>query len=339
MAAVIQIYTGAGNALGAPFGRIAIMRLRSLASIAISCLCVLALAGVAGAQSTQGRISGIVNDENSRPIKAATVEAENPDTNQSFTATTDEKGRFTFIGLRPGSWQFVAAAPGFFAERGGMPIRVGTPNPPIVFVLKRSGAPNGGVLGNMQAKDLQNELQAADQLFNQRKYDEAIAAYRAIMEKAPTLSAINLQIGNAFVNKKDYDSALSAYNDLLKADPGNAKGAIGIARAELARGNTDAAESTLKKAAGNPAGATREIFDNLGEIEFSRNNIDEAATWYKKAADADPSWGEPWYRLGLLAQKKGDAAGAAEYFRKVVTVDPVSAEAAMAKATLDQQNR
>lgn len=313
------------------------MRLRSLI-LALALACALAPAAPAAAQ-TQGRISGIVNDENNKPIKAATVAAESADTNQSFTATTDEKGRFTFIGLRPGTWQFVAAAPGYFGDRGSMQIRVSPPNPPIVFALKKSGAPNGGILGNVQSKDLQNDLMAADRLFNERKYDEAIAAYRGILERAPTLSVINLQIGNAFFNKNDYDSAIAAYNDLLKTDPNNAKSAVGIAKAELARGNTDAALNGLKKAADSPAAASREIFDSLGEIEYNRNNVDEAIKWYTKASELDPAWGKAWYRLALCAQKKGDTASATAYFQKVLAVDPASVEAAMAKATLDQQSR
>jgi Flp pilus assembly protein TadD len=315
------------------------MRLRSLASLVVASACCLALATPAAAQNTQGRISGIVNDENNKPIKAATVAAENAEINQTFTATTDEKGRFTIIGLRPGTWQFTAAAPGYFADRGTMPIRVGSPNPPIAFALKKTGALNGGVLGNVQARDLQSDLLAADLLFNQRKYDEAIAAYRTIMAKAPTLSVINLQIGNAFLNKKDYDSAVTAYNDLLRVDPNNAKGIVGIAKAELARGNVDGAEAALLKAADNPAASSREVFDSLADIKNNKGDTDEAVKWYKKASDADPTWGKPWYRLGLIAQKRGDTAQATQAFNKAISVDPVSPEAAMAKATLDQLNR
>ena len=71
----------------------------------------------------------------------------------------------------------------------------------------------------LAAKDLQADLAAADQLYNAQQWDDAIAAYRAIMTKAPSLSVINLQIAAAYRNKKDYDSAIAAYNELLKADP------------------------------------------------------------------------------------------------------------------------
>ena len=79
-------------------------------------------------------------------------------------------------------------------------------------------------LGSAAAKDLQADLAGADALFNAQKYDEAIAAYRQIMAKAPALSVINLQIAAAYRNKKEYDNAIAAYNDLLKADPDQRQG-------------------------------------------------------------------------------------------------------------------
>ena len=318
------------------------MRLRSRLSramlvAALSAACA-GRAAVAAAQSGQGRISGVVNDENNRPIKAATVVADNTDTNQSFTATTDEKGRFTIIGLRPGTWRFTAGAPGFLPDRGSMPIRVGTPNPPIAFALKKTGAPGGGVLGSIQAKDLQNELQVADAAFNQRRWDDAIAAYKAIMEKAPTLSVIELQIAAAYVGKKDYGSAVTAYTDLLKVDPNNEKAEVGIAKAYLERGDKAAALAALTQAANDPA-AGREVLVSLGDLVFDSGDTDGGVKWYQKASQVDPSWGRPWYKLALAAQKNGDAKGATDLFNRVLAVDPTSPEAAISKATLDQLSR
>jgi Flp pilus assembly protein TadD len=318
------------------------MRLRSrLSRTALVAVLSIACAGyavTAAAQTTTGRISGVVNDEFSKPIKAATVTAENGDTHQTFTATTDEKGRFTIIGLRPGTWTFTAEAPSHFSDHGSMPIRVGSPNPAIAFALKKTGAPGGGVLGNIQAKDLQNELQAADAMFNQRRWDDAIAAYKSVMDKAPTLSVIDLQIAAAYVGKKDYDSAIAAYSDLLKVSPTNEKAEVGIAKAYVAKGDRPAAVAALTKAADN-AEAGREVFVNLGDLVFEDGDTDGAVKWYQKASQVAPSWGRPWYKLGLSAQKKGDSKGAAEFFNKAVTVDPMSPEAAMSKSTLDQLSR
>ena len=312
------------------------MRQRSLVpSIALAVFFLMLYAGGAAAQ---GRISGVVNDENGKGIKAATISAESADTGQTFTATTDDKGRFTMLGLRQGQWKFTAQAPGYFADAGTMTIRAGgAPNPPVAFALQKTAA-LAGALGGISAKDLQGELAAADALFNQRRWDDAIAAYKAIMEKTPSLSVINLQIASAYFSKKEYDPAIAAYNDLLKVDPNNDKATVGIARVDIERGQTAAAEESLTKAAASPV-AGREVYDALGDMKFNKGQIDEAMKLYQKSADADPSWGRAWYKLGLCAQKKGDKAGATQFLNKVLAVDPVSAEAAMSRATLDQLNR
>src|SRR5262249_45056641 len=161
------------------------------------------------------------------------------------------KGRFSIIGLRTGQWTFSAQAPGFAPESGKLNVQtIGAPNPPLTFTLKKGGAAApASALGSLAAKDLQAELAAADQLYNAQKWDDAIAAYRAIMAKAPALSVINLQIAAAYRNKKDYDNAIAAYNELLKTDPNNDKAKVGIGMTNLEKGDLVAAEDTLQKAA------------------------------------------------------------------------------------------
>src|SRR5262245_24890866 len=133
-----------------------------LFTIALAAVLVAALAGTAAAQT--GRVGGTVKDEAGQPIKGATITAENPGASpSSFTATTDDKGRFSIIGLRSGQWTFTAQAPGFAPESGRLPINtIGAPNPPLTFTLKKGGgAAPAGALGGLAAKDLQAELAGA----------------------------------------------------------------------------------------------------------------------------------------------------------------------------------
>jgi Tfp pilus assembly protein PilF len=291
-----------------------------------------------GAAAQTGRIGGIVKDEAGQPIKGATVTAENPSASpSSFTATTDDKGRFSIIGLRTGSWKVTANAPGFGPEGGQMDVKtIGAPNPPLAFTMKKGGPPApAGALGSMAAKDLQGDLAAADALYNSQKWDEAIAAYRTIMTRAPSLSVINLQIAAAYRNKKDYDNAIAAYNDLLKADPNNDKAKVGIGMTNLEKGDLKAAEETLSQAAAGTT-ATREVFYNLGEVKFVKGEPEEAAKWYQRAVDADPTWGKPLLKLGLVSLNKGDKDGTIKLMERVVAVDPTSPEAAQAKTIIEQ---
>lgn len=297
----------------------------------------LAFAVAATASAQTGRIGGTVKDEAGQPIKGASITAENPNASpSSFTATTDDKGRFAIIGLRTGQWTFMAQAPGFERDGLRMDIRtVGTPNPPIEFKLKKATAPPAGALGNVAPRDLQQDLQAADSLYNAQQWDQAIAAYRAILARTPALTVINLQIAAAYRNKRDYDDAIATYNELLKSDPNNDRAKIGVGMTNLEKGDYAAAEATLTQAAQglNP---TREVYYNLGEVKFAKGDVAEASRWYDKAVALDPTWAKPLLKLALLQLNKGDKAATITALERVITVDPTSPEATQAKAVIEQ---
>ena len=298
-------------------------------------LLFVACVGPAAAQT--GRVGGVVKDEAGQPIKGATITAENPNASpNSFTATTDDKGRFSIIGLRTGQWTFTAQAPGFAPASGRLPVQtIGQPNPPLTFTLKKGGTGPTSALGNLATKDLQADLAAAGVDYDAGKFDDAIAKYRAILAKAPALNVINLQIAAAYRNKKEYDNALASYNELLKTDPSNDKATIGIGMTNMEKGDLAAAEATLQKAADGPS-ATREVFYNLGEVKFAKGQADDAAKAFQKAVDTDPTWGKPLFKLGLVALNKGDKDGTIKIMEKVIAVDPSSQEAGQAKAVIEQ---
>jgi Flp pilus assembly protein TadD len=294
---------------------------------------VFAITASAAAQGS--RVVGIVKDETGQPIKGATLSLENPDAiPRNFTATSDDRGRFAVLGLKSGEWSIVAQAPGFQADATRVQVRVTTPVAPV-FTLRRAPLPPPSVLGNVGAKDLQNELKTADQQFDAQQWDQAIATYKNVLSRAPALTILDLQIGAAYRNKKDYDNAIAAYNDLLKGDPASDKARIGLALAYMEKGDLTSAESTLTSAA-QTQGASKELLYNLGEVETARGKADEAASWYQKASTTDPNWGKPLLKLGLNAMKKGDRANAAAMMQRVVAVDPSSAEAAQAKTFIEQ---
>ena len=104
--------------------------MRDLKTLLSATAMALVMALPAAAQT--GRIGGTVKDPNGQPIKGATVVAENPaSAPSSFTATTDDRGRFSMIGLKAGTWKVTASAPGFDAATGNVPIKtIGSPMPP-----------------------------------------------------------------------------------------------------------------------------------------------------------------------------------------------------------------
>ena len=289
------------------------------------------------AAAQTGRVGGTIKDDKGQPIKGASVVAENPSASpSSFTATTDDKGRYSIIGLRSGTWKITASAPGFLPGGGNVPIRtIGAPNPPVDIVLAPGATGPSGALAGVNTKELQGELAKAEELMTAQQYDAAIAAYNAILAKTPALTMINLQIGRAHRMKKEYDAALAVYKKALEAEPTNERVKIEIGMTNLEKGDFAAAEAALGEAAQSMS-ASREVFYNLGEVKFAKGETDEAMKWYQRAVDTDANWGKPLFKLGLGHLQKADTKQAIAMMEKVIAVDPNSQEAAQAKALLDQ---
>jgi Tfp pilus assembly protein PilF len=131
---------------------------------------------------------------------------------------------------------------------------------------------------------------------------------------------------------------VAAYEAVLAADPASEKARVGIAAVNIDRGDSAKAEATLLEAVSQEA-AGRDVYYHLAELKSSKGEAGEAARLYGKAADADPFWGKPRYKMGLLALKGGDSAAAARLMKEVVSVDPTSAEAALARTALEQLNK
>ena len=303
---------------------------------------VLCLAVPAAAET--GRVGGVVKSTDGKPIKGASVKAENPNASPSeFTATSDDKGRWSMIGLRSGTWKFTAEAPGFMPQSGQASVRtIGAPNPPMEFTLA-PGATGGG---SALSKEVQAELKAADDLRNAGQFDQAITAYQAIKTKNPSLTMVNMVIGGAYrqkaVKETDkaakqaaYDQAIASYQEMLKADPNSERAKMEIGMTYMQAGNLDAAEKSLDPVAQSPS-ASREVFYNLGEIKFNKGDAPGAEAMYKRAADMDASWQLPKLKLGLIAFSKGDKDTAIKIFEGIIATDPNGAEAAQAKAFLTE---
>ena len=220
--------------------------LRHLFLFAAACTAVLAAAPPAPAQMV-GRLTGSVKTVTGQPIKAATVRAVNPAVIPSeFTATTDQKGEWSILGLRGGLWEVTASAPGFETTTVAVRTTISMNNPKVQIVLV--GMPVKGAMDGVDTKKLQASLSAAESMMAQGDWDGAIAEYRNILVMAPALDMANLALGRAFLLKKDYAGAAAAFGELLKKDEKNQKALVGLGRAQYEQGDRAAAVVTLEKA-------------------------------------------------------------------------------------------
>jgi len=184
------------------------------------------------AHAQVGRVAGTITDDDGRPLKGATIVAENREQAPStFTASSDAKGRFSILGIRRGTWTFTIQAPGFEAASTRLDVVTIRPNPPLNVRLGRAVAASGaGPLSGVDARELQRQIDAAEAHAASGDLPAAIAAYREILERVPALTSIYLRIGAFHEAQKDPQSALAEYRRLAELEPANASAQAAIRR-------------------------------------------------------------------------------------------------------------
>lgn len=187
---------------------------------------------IAASAIAQGSVQGLVRDDDGNGISSATVMAENITSDRSHTLTTDNAGRFSFIVMRRGEWRFLIRADGFEPTLGSASVRRSNSDIRVQFTMEwdrfNPQAPETGLLAGLTARDLIESLDVADALVARGNLDAAIDAYRSILERAPDLTSLGLQIGHAFREQQKPDRALAAFRAVLDADPSNAEARMAI---------------------------------------------------------------------------------------------------------------
>jgi hypothetical protein len=302
----------------------------------IARLVALVLLAAVPALAQVGRVSGTVKDEEGHPIKGSTVLVENKQVAPgSFTAVTDDKGRFSIVGLRTGIWTVTVSAPGFEPQSGAGRLQGTTSNPPLEFRLVRSAPIVPTPLAGVDMTELQASLGAADAQLVAGRYDDAIASYQALLAKVPVLTSLNLQIAEAYRGRREYDRALTALRAAREGStsPERIDAQIGLTQFES--GDVAAAEATLAPLAARPR-PDREALLAFGNVRAAQRRPGEASALFDQAAAADPAWAFPHVRLAEVAAERGDAAAARLHAERALELEPDGAGAARARAVLSR---
>jgi Flp pilus assembly protein TadD len=301
----------------------------------VSVLLVLIAASPMPAFGQAGRLSGRVKDARTGDaIKGATIVAENTSAMPgSFTSVSDEKGRFSMLGLRGGTWFLTITAPGYFPLQGATRVGSFGSGPSVDLTLTKAPTAAANPLATVDVQALRQDLVTADTLMDRGQYDEAIAAYEAILVKVPALTSVNIEIGRAYRAKSDYGRAADAYRRALEKDPANETAQVMLGQTQFDLGDADAGERTLRTAAERP-GAGALAFNAMGALMRERRDPVDAARWFDKAVKAEPTWPAPLLALGQIALDRGDSAMATSLLERVVALDGDGPDAARAKALL-----
>jgi len=301
----------------------------------------LALSTAAG-QAGRGtaRVNGTVVDEAGNPVPQAKIELvliQNLEIKRD--AITDKKGQWALMGLGTGMWRVTASAPDFEPASMDYNVKQLERNPVIALTLKKpspSDRPSGVDEASMGLIDQGN------QLFNDKKFDEALAVFQELLVKNPTVYQIKLSIGDCYREKGEYDTALALYTEAAEAaltgevsgKEIRAKSLARIGECYIKKGDFETAQNYFKQSI--EAFPENEVLAyNVGEIYFSNQKLDEAINYFTLATQIKPDWSEAYYKLGLAYLNKTEYEKAQQSLNKFLELEPDTERSTSVKSILD----
>jgi len=298
----------------------------------------LATSGLAYSQAGRGvgRVGGVVVDTEDKPIEGAKVMIVfSQDENLKYETITNKKGEWAFLGLGTGNWNITASVKGFLPVSKPLYVSQLSINPRVTVRLQKTSKGGGGII---QDETTFVFLEKANQLFKDKKYDEAIASYQQFMEKNPAAYQISLAIADCYQEKGDIEKAMELYNKIVeqaKTDQTmgkemTAKAQAGIGNCYLKQNKLQEAQDFFKQSVDNSPNDEILAY-NVGEIYFKNQKFDDALRYFDLAAQIKPDWPDPYLKLGYVYLNKADNVNAIAKLEKFLSLELEGERAALAK--------
>ncbi len=291
--------------------------------IAVLSLVLMALAGqtfVFGqGYRGQGRVKGIVTDQDGNPIEGVTVKLYCERGASGFEVKTDADGEWRAMYIRGGPWDIDFEKAGYMPKKIGVNLREFDKNPDIEIQLQK-------IEGLVVTDDLKEELEKGNDLFDQGKYDEAILAYQTIVEKFPEAYILYRNIGNCYFQMEKYDLAEEYYLKVLEKEPNDTESILGVGNTYANRAQNEKALDWYSKIEFEKISDPMVLY-NIGSNFYTQGQHQEALRYFKKAVELKSDFVDAIYQLGLVNLTLGNNQDAIDAFEEYLKYDNDSGRA------------
>lgn len=295
----------------------------------LAMITVLFLASTLLAQSYQGKgkIRGFVFDEAGKPLEKVKVKLYCLKAASGFSTETDKNGEWRAIWIRGGKWNIDFEKVGYEPKKISFDVNEWGKNPDIEVKLKK-------VEGLIVTEEIKAALEKGNSLFDEKKYEEALQVYAAILEEEPEAYIINLNIGHCYFQMEKYDRAIEYYQKVLAKQADNKNALLGLGNCYLNLGKKEEALQWYSKI------KFEEIDDpivlyNMGNSFYENSLYEESVKYYQRAISLQEDFLDAHYRLGLAFTTLGKNEEALKEFETYLEFDSETERAAQVKSFIE----
>lgn len=153
------------------------------------------------------------------------------------------------------------------------------------------------------------------------RVDEAIVAYRAVLDNQPDYVPAMENLALAWSRQGKHDKAIDSLRKAIALDPERASLHNSLGAVLVATDDLDGAADEFRKATQSPE-ATALAWLNLGEVQTRQKDADAARKSYERATQLDPTSWEAFERFGSALLAKEEWEGANEALSRAYKLRP-----------------
>lgn len=158
-------------------------------------------------------------------------------------------------------------------------------------------------------------------LAGDRRYADAVDAYRIALDLDPDHLQANVSLGDAWLAEGDTDEASPCYVRAMKLRPEYAPALDGQARAAEAQADEDKAIGLYQRALASDKGFAP-AYTHLGDLYLRQGKLDDAVKLLVEAVSVRPDFGPGLNRLASAYGRLGFSNEAVATIRKAIELEP-----------------
>jgi tetratricopeptide (TPR) repeat protein len=167
----------------------------------------------------------------------------------------------------------------------------------------------------------------AHALYNEGKYDDALAVLREGLALYPQAVELHVGLGYARLAREEFAWARRSFDDALALDAEHEDALAGLGEVLMKFGQHDQALRTFERTLELGYDDDVELMLQVGRALFREGQIEEARRYFDTAVRQTPDNAEAVACVGYTLHRLGDDAGAAEALERALALDEDHVEA------------